>query len=208
MCRNCSTGHLLRRSGGGGRARQGPIRRPIREVFAWASAPRLEMSVDAIHLMLQTLFERPDAERTAVVLAEGLCRRTARCSDRYSHRACCTISQRAIADAPVSDRRGSPPGGRQQIPRGGAATPAGRWSSAASTPIRKRAEALKRWGRQYWQAVHPFNPGGAYVNFMMDDEAGDRIRATYGDNYPALVELKRKCDPENLFSLNQNIAPC
>ena len=85
-----------------------------------------------------------------------------------------------------------------------------RWSMVICgiDPNPERAEALKRWGRQYWQAVHPFNPGGAYVNFMMDDEAGDRIRATYGDNYPALVELKRKCDPENLFSLNQNIAPC
>ncbi len=67
---------------------------------------------------------------------------------------------------------------------------------------------IDKRGRQYWQAVHPFNPGGAYVNFMMDDEAGERLTATYGDNYPALVNLKRKCDPENLLSLNQNIAPC
>ena len=39
-----------------------------------------------------------------------------------------------------------------------------------STRTRRRPEALKRWGRAYWEAVHPFNPGGAYVNFMMDDE--------------------------------------
>ena len=39
-----------------------------------------------------------------------------------------------------------------------------------------QAEALKRWGRAYWSAVHPFNLGGAYVNFMMDDEADGRSR--------------------------------
>jgi hypothetical protein len=47
----------------------------------------------------------------------------------------------------------------------------------------KQANALKSWGRAYWQAVHPFNLDGAYINFMMDDEAGGRLQATYGDNY-------------------------
>ena len=32
-------------------------------------------------------------------------------------------------------------------------------------------QALKRRGREYWKAVHSFNLEGAYVNFMMDDEA-------------------------------------
>ena len=39
------------------------------------------------------------------------------------------------------------------------------------SPIPTQAEALKTWGRAYWKAVHPFNLAGAYVNFMMDDEA-------------------------------------
>ena len=26
-----------------------------------------------------------------------------------------------------------------------------------------KAEALKSWGRRYWQAVHPFNLAGAYA---------------------------------------------
>jgi hypothetical protein len=39
----------------------------------------------------------------------------------------------------------------------------------ASDP--KQADALKTWGREYWKAVHSFNLEGAYVNFMMDDEA-------------------------------------
>ena len=32
------------------------------------------------------------------------------------------------------------------------------------------AVALTTWGRNYWKSVHPFNLGGAYVNFMMDDK--------------------------------------
>jgi FAD/FMN-containing dehydrogenase len=69
------------------------------------------------------------------------------------------------------------------------------------------AGALKAWGRAYWQAVHPFNLGGAYVNFMMDDEAAGRLQATYGDNYRRLASIKAKYDPNNLFRVNQNIEP-
>jgi FAD/FMN-containing dehydrogenase len=70
-----------------------------------------------------------------------------------------------------------------------------------------KAPALKQWATDYWAAVHPFDLGGAYPNFMMDDEGEARIRATYGDNYPRLATLKRKYDPGNLFRVNQNIRP-
>jgi hypothetical protein len=70
-----------------------------------------------------------------------------------------------------------------------------------------QAQALKTWGRAYWQAVHPFNLEGAYINFLMDDEADGRVQATYGENYPRLASIKAKYDPENLFRVNQNIAP-
>jgi FAD/FMN-containing dehydrogenase len=70
-----------------------------------------------------------------------------------------------------------------------------------------KAAMLRKWGRDYWDAVHRFNPGGGYVNFMMDDEGNDRVRATYGENYPKLVTAKEKYDPENLFRVNHNIAP-
>jgi FAD/FMN-containing dehydrogenase len=66
------------------------------------------------------------------------------------------------------------------------------------------ADALTSWARGYWEAVHPFTVGGAYVNFMMD-EGPDRVRATYGDNYTRLAEVKRAYDPTNLFHVNQNI---
>jgi len=62
------------------------------------------------------------------------------------------------------------------------------------------------WAREFFKASAPYASPGAYVNFMTADE-GDRIAAAYGSNYPRLVEIKRKYDPDNLFRMNQNIAP-
>ena len=79
---------------------------------------------------------------------------------------------------------------------------------AAVDPDAKNADKLKTWGRAYWKAVHPFNKdGGAYVNFMFDDEADGRLEATYGPNYGRLKSVKKKYDPANLFRVNQNIPP-
>jgi FAD/FMN-containing dehydrogenase len=71
----------------------------------------------------------------------------------------------------------------------------------------KKADDLKTWGRAYWKAVHPYNLGGGYINFMMDDEAGDRLQATFGENFERLAVIKAKYDPKNLFRVNQNIEP-
>ncbi len=62
------------------------------------------------------------------------------------------------------------------------------------------------WVREYWSALHPYSSGGAYVNFLME-EGDERVRATYGDNYGRLAQIKAKYDPGNLFRLNQNIRP-
>ncbi len=62
------------------------------------------------------------------------------------------------------------------------------------------------WTRDYWDALHPYSAGGAYVNFMMD-EGQERVQATYGDNYGRLAAIKNKYDPTNLFRVNQNIRP-
>ena len=71
-------------------------------------------------------------------------------------------------------------------------------------PVKK--DLITNWAREYWEALHPYSAGGAYVNFMMD-EGEDRIKATYGDNYERLLEIKNKYDPDNLFRVNQNIKP-
>lgn len=67
-------------------------------------------------------------------------------------------------------------------------------------------EKIMEWGKAYWNALHPYSCGGAYVNFMMD-EGEERVKATYGDNYNKLTEIKAKYDPNNLFRVNQNIKP-
>jgi FAD/FMN-containing dehydrogenase len=68
------------------------------------------------------------------------------------------------------------------------------------------APALRDWAVGYWEAVHPYSAGGAYVNFMMD-EGQSRVEATYGDNYERLTAIKAEYDPENVFRVNQNIPP-
>jgi FAD/FMN-containing dehydrogenase len=67
-------------------------------------------------------------------------------------------------------------------------------------------EKITKWTKDYFDALHPFSAGGAYVNFMMD-EGEDRVKATYGENYRRLAEIKAKYDPANLFRVNQNIKP-
>jgi len=62
------------------------------------------------------------------------------------------------------------------------------------------------WARELFQAAAPFATGGAYVNFMTQEEQ-ERVRSAYGSNYDRLVSLKKKYDPDNLFRLNQNIQP-
>jgi hypothetical protein len=62
------------------------------------------------------------------------------------------------------------------------------------------------WSRQTWQALRPHSSDGVYVNFDSDDDAS-RVEATYGSKYERLRQLKRRYDPDNLFRLNQNIAP-
>jgi len=68
------------------------------------------------------------------------------------------------------------------------------------------AAALREWAVDYWEAVHPYSAGGAYVNFMMD-EGQERVKATYGANYDRLARAKATYDPENVFRVNQNIQP-
>jgi FAD/FMN-containing dehydrogenase len=78
---------------------------------------------------------------------------------------------------------------------------------AGIDPNPQNAGSITRWTKTYWEAVHPYDMGGAYSNFMMDDEGDARVKATYGDNYKRLAALKQKYDPANLFRVNQNIRP-
>jgi FAD/FMN-containing dehydrogenase len=77
---------------------------------------------------------------------------------------------------------------------------------AGVDPDPANAELIKSWTIDYWEALHPHSMGGSYVNFMMD-EGQERVQATYGDNYSRLARGKAQYDPDNVFHVNQNIAP-
>ena len=64
----------------------------------------------------------------------------------------------------------------------------------------------REWVREFFAALEPFQTS-VYVNFLME-EGEERIRDAYGaEKYDRLKALKRKYDPDNFFSLNQNIPP-
>jgi hypothetical protein len=68
------------------------------------------------------------------------------------------------------------------------------------------AGALRDWCVGYWEALHPYSMGGAYVNMMME-EGQERVQAAYRGNYDRLAKVKAQYDPENFFRVNQNIRP-
>jgi FAD/FMN-containing dehydrogenase len=80
------------------------------------------------------------------------------------------------------------------------------WRRLHVDPDPANAAALRRWTVDYWEALHPYSAGGAYVNSMMD-EGQERVRATYRGNYPRLAAIKKTYDPDNVFRVKQNTKP-
>jgi FAD/FMN-containing dehydrogenase len=74
----------------------------------------------------------------------------------------------------------------------------------ARTPTAAGFEAVRSWART---AITPLGTTAAYVNFT-GEAAADRVQASYPPaTYRRLVAVKDRYDPDNLFSLNQNIPP-
>jgi FAD/FMN-containing dehydrogenase len=63
------------------------------------------------------------------------------------------------------------------------------------------------WTRAAWQDLRRFSTGGTYVNFLTEEETGDRVHDAYGANYERLARVKAAWDPANLFRQNKNIPP-
>jgi FAD/FMN-containing dehydrogenase len=78
---------------------------------------------------------------------------------------------------------------------------AGSWEKAEDDA------ANVEWARAAWRDMKRFSTGGTYVNFLTEEETGDRVAAAYGENLTRLAEIKARWDPENLFRVNKNIAP-
>jgi FAD/FMN-containing dehydrogenase len=68
-------------------------------------------------------------------------------------------------------------------------------------------DAQIEWARATWRDLRTHSTGGTYVNFLTEEESGDRIQSAYGPNLARLVEIKRRWDPDNLFRMNKNIQP-
>jgi FAD/FMN-containing dehydrogenase len=74
------------------------------------------------------------------------------------------------------------------------------WSDPA------RSDEIVAWARGAHERLRPHLEDAVYVN-NLGNEGDDRVRAAYGPNHVRLAELKRRYDPENVFRLNQNVAP-
>jgi len=63
------------------------------------------------------------------------------------------------------------------------------------------------WARSTWRDMRRFSTGGTYVNFLTEEETGERLAAAYGKNLARLAQIKARWDPTNLFRTNKNVAP-
>ncbi len=71
-------------------------------------------------------------------------------------------------------------------------------------PAQGLADA-KRWIDRLSEKLE-IDKEGNYVN-VMDHEGPESVERAYGGHYGRLRALKKRYDPENLFSFNQNIQP-
>jgi len=67
--------------------------------------------------------------------------------------------------------------------------------------------AQVEWARSSWRDMKRFSTGGTYVNFLTEEETGERVAAAYGKNLARLGEIKARWDPDNVFRMNKNIPP-
>ena len=63
------------------------------------------------------------------------------------------------------------------------------------------------WVRALWDRFEPHLLGKAYVNHLAADDRPEVVRASFGENYSRLRQVKTVYDPTNLFHLNANIPP-
>ncbi|MBS9403515.1 FAD-binding oxidoreductase [Halomonas sp. TRM85114] len=79
--------------------------------------------------------------------------------------------------------------------------PFGLWENSADD------ERGRQWTQRLRRDLSPWATGSVYLNFI-GDEGKERIIAGFGrENYERLARIKTRYDPQNLFHLNQNIAP-
>ncbi len=82
------------------------------------------------------------------------------------------------------------------------------WAALSQFLDPGESEVHVRWAREFSEAMLPYTLG-QYVNQIGTEaeEGAVNIKDAFGDNFERLVSLKRRYDPTNLFSHNQNIRP-
>jgi hypothetical protein len=70
----------------------------------------------------------------------------------------------------------------------------------------KSESACMSWHAGTLEKLQQFSGGRMYSNYM-SMEGVSAVKSVYGINYPRLVQMKKKYDPQNFFHLNQNIQP-
>jgi FAD/FMN-containing dehydrogenase len=63
------------------------------------------------------------------------------------------------------------------------------------------------WVKALWGELEPHLKGSAYLNHLAADDRPEKVRASFGENYGRLRQLKHTYDPANLFRLNPNVVP-
>ena len=83
------------------------------------------------------------------------------------------------------------------------------WDFDAIGCWKDAGESLERiaWTRELWSKLEPELEGVVYLNHLSLDDQPEKLRASFGGNYPRLQKVKAKYDPDNLFRQNANIIP-
>jgi FAD/FMN-containing dehydrogenase len=99
--------------------------------------------------------------------------------------------------------------GRQSADHSPAGNRDARWVLNVTSAWEKAEDdrVQKEYARAVWQDMRGFSTGGTYVNFLNEEEAGDRLRDAYGSHLERLATIKGTWDPDNLFRSNKNIQP-
>jgi hypothetical protein len=61
------------------------------------------------------------------------------------------------------------------------------------------------WARETFDALRPCMTRRSYVNNLTAEDG--KAHEVWGTNYPRLVTVKQRYDPDNVFRLNHNIDP-
>lgn len=69
------------------------------------------------------------------------------------------------------------------------------------------SDANVAWTRETFADLEPYRADRRWFNYYDGDEGSDALAAAFGENAERLAQVKRRYDPDNVFHLNQNIAP-